>query len=199
MGVQVPRSVHPEAPAEDAVRAVAPGSRGGVNVRDVRFWDVTVEISGVVCASIERDSAQQVITAVDFFRGMLRERGTFSQAPIPIKGVEHIELHWRYDRSAAAAKFLSRGVLVATSALITGYCFDSDLVALQLFAASIPHVTGASGKDLASELSERPLMVTAWSPGSTASRNDRLLVTTMKTCLAEAFFVVEARKIGPGL
>jgi hypothetical protein len=83
---------------------------------------------------------------------------------------------------------------VAASAFVTGNDSTCDLVAIQLYAVSLPLVTGGRGADLAPQLVERPLGVTSWATDPKVSRDDSLLIENMKTCLAAAFFQEEVRK-----
>jgi hypothetical protein len=163
----------------------------GANLSDVLFHEVTVEPTGTVGARREHDTAELAEEAVDVFRSLLCGHSSDFRLAIPIKGVEHIELQWDYRRSAATARYFSGGALVIACALLTGADNEADLVALQMFAASLPPVTGRGGVDLAPELAERPLIVAAWSPDADVSRDDRVLINTMKTCLAAAFFDAE--------
>jgi hypothetical protein len=153
------------------------------------FHDVTIQIGSISSRRVH-DTTTLVPAAVEIFRLMLEEGGENFRVPMPVDGIEHIELNWTQLGSAAVASFFSRGVPVTTSALASGLDDDDDRRAMAGVQSLVMHFYGDSPAEPGFDLStygDRPAIATLAIPVPVSP--DIQLIADMETCLAAAFFL----------
>jgi hypothetical protein len=156
----------------------------------VLFHDVTITATGDLRFRRTRDSATLRPAAVEFFRHLLDRHGEDFRVPLPVAGLEHIELSLTWAGTAALATFWSRGEPVTTSALMPGVDAEHDREALDGLQFLVMGLSGDSPTeprfDLLS-LTERPLLATV--PIPAAPSPDMATIADAETCLAAAYFL----------
>jgi hypothetical protein len=151
--------------------------------------DVTIVIGSVVSRRT-RDTASIAPAAIEVFRSLLDSRGGHFRVPLPVRGLEHLELHWDRHGTGALATFWSRGAPVTTSALASGLDAADDLAVLGSLQELVIRFHGDSpnepGFDLLS-IEDRPLLATLPIPAPPCP--DMGVIADAETCLAAAFFL----------
>jgi hypothetical protein len=156
------------------------------------FHDITIVI-GSVSSRRTHDTATLVPATVEVFRSLLERHGDDFRARLPVRGLEHIELQWTKEGSAALATFWSRNVPVTTSALAPGLDAAADRAALDPLQQLVMRFHGDSpaepGFDLLA-IADRPLLATLPIPvPAVAISPDMGIIADAETCLAAAFFL----------
>ena len=155
----------------------------------VIFHDVTIR-AGCVAARRTHDSARLRPAAVESFRDLLERHGGDFCVPLPVEGLEHIELTLSRAGSAALASFWSRGEPVTSSALVPGQDAGDDRQALEGLQSLVMMLCGDSptepGFDLLT-IPERPLLATVPIPAPPSPDMDT--IADAETWLAAAFFL----------
>jgi hypothetical protein len=153
------------------------------------FHDVTLRF-GSVASRRTHDSARLRPAAVEIFRDLIERHGEDFRVPLPVRGLEHIELALSRAGSAALATFWSRGAPVTTSALVPGKDAGDDRQALEGLQSLGMMVFGDSpaepGFDLLT-IPDRPLLATVLLPPQ--PHPDMGVIADAETCLAAAFFL----------
>ena len=153
------------------------------------FHDVTIRI-GSVASRRTHDSARLSPAAVERFRALIERPGRNFRVPLPIDGLEHIELAVTRAGTTALATFWSRGAPVTSSALVPGKDAEDDRQALESLQSLVMMLFGDSptepGFDLLT-LTERPLLATVPIPVPVSP--DMGIIADAETCLATAFFL----------
>ena len=156
----------------------------------LRFHAVTIDAAAGLRSRRTHDSATLLPAAVEVFRDLIERHGEEFRVPLPVKGLEHIELDLTRAGSAALATFWSRGEPVTMSALAPGLDADADrevLEGLQLFVMRFCGDSPAEpGFDLLT-IPDRPLLATV--PIPAAPSPDMGTIADAETCLAAAFFL----------
>ena len=156
----------------------------------LRFHAVTIDAARGLRSRRTHDSATLLPAAVEVFRDLVERHGEEFRVPLPVKGLEHIELDLTRAGSAALATFWSRGEPVTTSALAPGLDADEDRLALEGLQSLILCLCGDSpaepGFDLLT-IPDRPLLATV--PIPAAPDPDMATIADAETCLAAAFFL----------
>lgn len=154
------------------------------------YHDLTVTLLGDRTSRRKHDSRRLVRGAVEVFRDLLDRHGDGFREPIPVAGLESIDLQWTSEppHTAAVATFWSGAVPVTTSALVSGRELAADKAALrgvQSLVVSLLPPGIEPGFDLLTTR-ERPAIVSV--PLPFADPATMGLVADMETCLAAAFF-----------
>jgi hypothetical protein len=153
------------------------------------FHDVSIRI-GSVASRRAHNTTALFPGAVEVFSSMLERYGDQFREPLPVEGLEHIELHWTQLGTAAVASFYSRGAPATTSALAPGLAAEDDRRAFDGIQALVMHFHGDSPTEPGFEvatISERPVIATL--PIPIPPSPDIQLIADMETCLAAAFFL----------
>ena len=154
------------------------------------FHDVTLDAAGTIRSRRTHDSATLRPAAVEIFRYLIERHGEGFRVPLPVEGLEHIELALTRCSSTALATFWVRDVPVTTAALIPGIDPDEDREILEQLQSLVVRFFDDSpvepGFDLLS-LSDRPLLVTV--PVPLPPSPDLGTIADAETCLAAAFFL----------
>ena len=154
------------------------------------FHDVTLDAAGNIRSRRTHDSAQLLPADVEIFRDLFERHGGSFHVPLPVKGLEHIELALTRSGSTALATFWVRDVPVTTAALIPGIDPDEDHEILEQLQSLVVRFFDDSpiepGFDLLA-LSDRPLLVTV--PLPLPPSPDLGTIAEAETCLAAAFFL----------
>src|SRR5262249_6394858 len=90
------------------------------------FTDITIDATGNRRSRRTHDSAKLVPAAVEVFRDLLERHGQDFRVPLPVEGLEHIELALTRAGSVALATFWVRDAPVAASALVPGVDPEDD-------------------------------------------------------------------------
>jgi hypothetical protein len=155
----------------------------------VIFHDVTI-VGGSVYSRRTHDTTALTPAAVAVFRGMLEHHGAVFLAPLPVRGLERIELAWTRPGCAALATFWDGEGPVTISALAPGRDPADDEQVLAALQDLVVRFFGDSpvepGFELLS-LAERPLLATMPIPRPAVAK-DLGLIADAETCLAAAFF-----------
>jgi hypothetical protein len=160
-------------------------------VPSLRFYDVTIDATGRRRSRRTRDSATIRPAAVEVFRDLIDRHGEDFRVPLPVKGLEHIELALTRASTAALATFWSHRAPVTTSVLVPGIDPDEDREMLAHLQSLVVQLFGDSpvepGWDLLS-ITDRPLLATVPLP-LPAPHPDIGTIADAETCLAAAFFL----------
>jgi len=155
----------------------------------VLFHEVTIRI-GSIASRRTHDSATLLPATVENFRDLVQRHGVEFRGPLPVKGLEHIELALARAGSAAMATFWAGGAPVISSALAPGINPGDDRKALEGLQSLILCLFGdppaEPGFDLLT-IPDRPLLTTV--PIAALPNPDRAIITDAATCLAAAFFL----------
>jgi hypothetical protein len=153
------------------------------------FHDVTIRV-GSVAWRRTHDSAALLPAAVEVFRTLIEQHGEDFRVPLPVKGLEHIELALSRAGTAALATFWSRDAPVTTSALVPGKNAGDDRQALGGLQSLVMMFFGDApaepGFDLLT-IPDRPLLATVPIPAPPSP--DMGVIAEAETCLAAAFFL----------
>ena len=156
----------------------------------LRFHAVTIDAARGLRSRRTHDSATLLPAAVEVFRDLVERHGEEFRVPLPVKGLEHIELDLTRAGSAALATFWSRGEPVTSSALAPGIYPRDDRQALEGLQSLILCLCGdcpaQPGFDLLT-IPDRPLLATV--PIPAAPDPDMATIADAETCLAAAFFL----------
>jgi hypothetical protein len=156
------------------------------------FHDVTLDAAGNICSRRTHDSATLQPAAVEVFRDLFERHGEAFRVPLPVQGLEHIELSLTRSGTTALATFSVGGAPVTTSALVPGISAEDDREVLEQLQSLVVRFFGDSpiepGFDLLS-LSDRPLLVTVPLPLPLPPGPVRGIIAGAETCLAAAFFL----------
>jgi len=154
------------------------------------FHEVILDAAGTIRFRRTHDSAQLLPAAIEIFRDLIERHGEGFHVPLPIEGLEHIELALTRSGSAALASFWVRDAPVTTSALVPGLDPGEDREVLAQLQSLVMHFVGDSpvepGFDLLS-LPDRPLLATVPTPAPPSP--DLGTIAEAETCLAAAFFL----------
>ena len=154
------------------------------------FHDVTLDAAGNIRSRRTHDSARLLPADVEIFRDLFERHGEGFRVPLPVEGLEHIELALTRCGSTALATFWVRDVPVTTAALIPGIDPDEDHEILEQLQSLVVRFFDDSpiepGFDLLA-LSDRPLLVTV--PVPLPPSPDLGTIAEAETCLAAAFFL----------
>ena len=154
------------------------------------FHDVTLDAAGTIRSRRTHDSATLRPAAVEIFRDLFERHAEALPVPLPVEGLEHIELALTRSGTTALATFWVRSAPVTTSALLPGINPEDDREVLELLQDLVVRFFDDSpvepGFDLLS-LSDRPLLVTV--PLPLPPRPDLGTIAEAETCLAAAFFL----------
>jgi len=169
----------------------------------LRFYDVTLDAAGNIRSRRTHDAATLRPAAVEIFRDLFERHGEGFRVPLPVEGLEHIELALSRSGTTALATFWVGGAPVTTSALLPGISPEDDREVLELLQSLVVHFFGDSpvepGFDLLSlsDLSDRPLLVTVPLPLPPPHGLDMGMIADAETCLAAAFFLSVLGGDGP--
>ena len=156
------------------------------------FHNVTLDAAGTIRSRRTHDSATFRPAAVEIFRYLIERHGEGFRVPLPVEGLEHIELALTRSGSTALATFWVRDVPVTTAALVPGIDPDEDREVLAQLQSLVVRFFGDSpiepGFDLLA-LSDRPLLVTVPLPFPVPPGLDPSTIAAAETCLAAAFFL----------
>jgi len=156
------------------------------------FGDVTLDAAGNIRSRRTHDTATLRPAAVEIFRDLFERHGEGFRVPLPVEGLEHIELALSRSGTTALATFWVGGAPVTTSALLPGISPEDDREVLELLQDLVVQFFGDSptepGFDLLG-LSDRPLLVTVPLPLPPPPGLDMGLIADAETCLAAAFFL----------
>jgi hypothetical protein len=156
------------------------------------FHDVTLDAAGTIRSRRTHDSAQLLPADVAIFRDLFERHGEGFHVPLPVEGLEHIELALTRSGSTALVTFWVRDVPVTTSALVPGIDPAEDREVLEQLQSLVERFFGDSpvepGFDLLA-LSDRPLLVTVPIPLPLPPGRDIGTIAEAETCLAAAFFL----------
>ena len=156
----------------------------------MRFFDITIDATSNRRSRRTHDSATIPPVAVEVFRDLFERHGEDFRVPLPVLGLEHIELSLTRAGTTALATFWVGGVPVTTSALVPGIDPDEDREVLAQLQSLVVRFFGDSpiepGFDLLA-LSDRPLLVTV--PVPLPPSPDLGTIAEAETCLAAAFFL----------
>jgi hypothetical protein len=156
------------------------------------FHDVTLDAAGTIRSRRTHDSAQLLPADVEIFRDLFERHGEGFRVPLPVEGLEHIELALTRSGTTALATFWVRSAPVTTSALLPGINPEDDREVLKLLQSLVVQFFGDSptepGFDLLA-LSDRPLLVTVPPPLPPPPGLDMGTIAEAETCLAAAFFL----------
>jgi hypothetical protein len=151
--------------------------------------DATIVI-GSAHSRRTKDTASIAPAAIEVFRTMLDRHGDHFRVPLPVEGLEHIELQWSRGGTAAVATFWSRNTPVTTSALAPGLDAGDDRTVLEAVQSLVLRFHGDSpfepGFDLLA-IADRPLLATL--PIPVPASPDMGIIADAETCLAAAFFL----------
>ena len=154
------------------------------------FHNVTLDAAGTIRSRRTHDSATPPPAAVEIFRDLFERHGENFRVPLPVEGLEHIELALTRPGTTALATFWARGAPVTTSALLPGINPEDDREVLELLQGLVVRFFDDSpvepGFDLLA-LSDRPLLVTV--PVPLPPSPDLGTIAEAETCLAAAFFL----------
>jgi hypothetical protein len=158
----------------------------------LRFYDVTIDATGNRRSRRTHDGTRLRPAAVEIFRVLLERLGEDFRVPLPVAGLDHIELSLTRAGTTALATFWVGGAPVTTSALVPGIAPDEDREVLAQHQSLVVHFFGDSpvepGFDLLG-LSDRPLLVTVPLPLLPPPGLDLGIIAEAETCLAAAFFL----------
>jgi hypothetical protein len=153
------------------------------------FHDVTIRF-GSVASRRTHDAATLRPAVVEVFRDLIERHGEEFRVPLPVEGLDRVELALTRAGSAALATFWARGAPVTTSALVPGIDPTDDRQALEGLQSLILCLCGDSpaepGFDLLT-IPDRPLLATV--PIPSAPSPDMGLIADAGTCLAAALFL----------
>jgi hypothetical protein len=156
------------------------------------FHDVTIDATGSAGPRRTHDSATIRPAAVEVFRDLVERHGEDFRVPLPVEGLEHIELALTRAGTTALATFWVGGAPVTTSALLPGINPEDDREVLELLQSLVVLFVGDSpvepGFDLLS-LSDRPLLVRVPFPLPPPPGLGLGMIADAETCLAAAFFL----------
>ena len=156
------------------------------------FHNVTLDAAGTIRSRRTHDSATLRPAAVEIFRYLIERHGEGFRVPLPVEGLEHIELALTRSGTTALATFWVRGAPVTTAALLPGINPEDDREVLELLQDLVVRFFDDSpvepGFDVLS-LSDRPLLVTVPFPIPIPPGLDMGRIADAKTCLAVAFFL----------
>ena len=154
------------------------------------FHDVTLDAAGNIRSRRTHDSARLLPADVEIFRDLFERHGEGFRVPLPVEGLEHIELALTRSGTTALATFWVAGAPVTTAAFLPGINPEDDREVLELLQSLVVRFFDDSpvepGFDLLA-LSDRPLLVTVplpLPPGLDMGR-----IADAETCLAVAFFL----------
>jgi hypothetical protein len=154
------------------------------------FHDVTIDATGDIRSRRVRSTTTPADEAFTLFHDLLARHGADFRVPLPVGGLEHIELALTRAGTAALATFWSHGAPVTTFALVPGLVEDDDRQALQGLQSLVVRFFGGTsaepGFDLLS-IPERPLLATVPIPAPPSP--DKGIIADAETCLAAAFFL----------
>jgi hypothetical protein len=156
------------------------------------FHDVTLDAAGNIRSRRTHDSAQLLPADVEIFRDLFERHRENFRVPLPIEGLEHIQLALTRSSTTALATFWVRGAPVTTSALLPGISPEDDREVLELLQGLVVRFFDDSpvepGFDLLA-LSDRPLLVTVPLPLPPPPGLDSGMIADAETRLAAAFFL----------
>jgi hypothetical protein len=155
----------------------------------VLFYDVTIR-TGSVARRRVHDIATLRPAAVEFFRTLIERHGADFRVPLPVAGLEHIELAFTRAGTAALATFWSHGKPVTTSAMVPGLAEDHDRQALEGLQSLVVGFFGGTSAEPGFDLlaiPQRPLLATVPIPAPPSP--DMGIIADAETCLAAAFFL----------
>ena len=156
------------------------------------FHDVTLDAAGNIRSRRTHDSAQLLPADMEIFRDLFERHRENFRVPLPIEGLEHIQLALTRSSTTALATFWVRGAPVTTAALLPGINPEDDREVLELLQDLVVRFFSDSpvepGFDLLS-LSDRPLLVTVPLPLPPPPGLDPGMIADAETCLTAAFFL----------
>ncbi len=164
-------------------------SADGRTIDGMIFHDATISMVGNRQSTRTHDSADLAPAAVEVFRSMFEQHGDHFRVPLPVAGLEWLELAFDSEAEGAALATFWRGdVPITTSALAGGVAATADREVLRgvqslILQLTRPHGTEAAFDVLAVDL--RPLIV---SVPIAPDREELLIVADAETCLAAAWF-----------
>jgi len=155
------------------------------------FHDVTLDAAGNIRSRRTHDSATLRPAAVEIFRYLIERHGEGFRVPLPVEGLEHIELALTRSGTTALATFWARGAPVTTSALLPGINPEDDREVLELLQDLVVRFFDDSPVEpgFVLSLSDRPLLVTVPLPLPIPPGLDMGRIADAETCLAVAFFL----------
>lgn len=152
--------------------------------------DITIE-AGAIRSRRQKDTVELRPAAVEVFRDLLERHGEHFRVPLPVRGLEHLELHWDQYGAGAPATFWSRGAPITTSALASGHDAADDwavLAALHDLMLQFFRDSPFEPSFVLLDVAERPLLATLPIPAPTICP-DIGIIADAETCLAAAFFL----------
>ena len=156
------------------------------------FHNVTLDAAGTIRSRQTHDSATLRPAAVEIFRYLIERHGEGFRVPLPVEGLEHIELALTRSGTTALATFWVAGAPVTTAAFLPGINPEDDREVLELLQDLVVRFFDDSpvepGFDVLS-LSDRPLLVTVPLPLPIPPGLDMGRIADAETCLAVAFFL----------
>jgi len=156
------------------------------------FHNVTLDAAGTIRSRRTHDSATLRPAAVEIFRYLIERHGEGFRVPLPVEGLEHIELALTRSGTTALATFWVAGAPVTTAAFLPGINPEDDREVLELLQSLVVRFFDDSpvepGFDLLA-LSDRPLLVTVPLPLPPPHGLDMGMIADAETCLAVAFFL----------
>ena len=154
------------------------------------FGDVTLDAAGNIRSRRTHDSARLLPADVEIFRDLFERHGEGFHVPLPVEGLEHIELALSRSGTTALATFWVGGAPVTTSALLPGISPEDDREVLELLQSLVVRFFDDSPVEPRFDLlalSDRPLLVTV--PVPLPPSPDLGTIAEAETCLAAAFFL----------
>lgn len=154
------------------------------------FHDVTIVV-GSTFSRRKHDSAGLKPAAVEVFRDLLERHGAAFRAPLPVRGLKHIELQWTQEGTAALATFWSHGEPITMSAIVPGLVAEDDRQVLAMLQQLVMELHGNSPLEPAFDvlkIADRPLLATLLIPRPFPHR-DTAVIADAETCLAAAFLL----------
>ena len=156
------------------------------------FHDVTLDAAGNIRSRRTHDGARLLPADVEIFRDLFERHGENFRVPLPVEGLEHIELALTRSGTTALATFWVAGAPVTTAAFLPGINPEDDREVLELLQDRVVRFFDDSpvepGFDVLS-LSDRPLLVTVPLPLPIPPGLDMGRIADAETCLAVAFFL----------
>ena len=158
------------------------------------FHDYTIR-AGSIHSRRVHDSARIQPDAVAIFRDLLLSSLDAWKRPIPVPGLEHLNLQWTAIESGAIATFSSRDTPLTLSALLTGQDSDQEREILGLFQSTLVdifHQTPIEPGFDSLTIADRPVILSApiVYPVEMSRQfgSDYAIIADMETCLAAAYF-----------
>jgi hypothetical protein len=156
------------------------------------FHAVTLDAAGNIRSRRTHDSATLLPADVEIFRDLIERHREDFRVPLPVEGLEHIELALTRPGTTALATFWARGAPVTTSALLPGINPEDDRPVLAHLQSLVLRFSGDSPIEPAFDaaaIADRPVLVTFPLPLPPLPHLDIGTIAEAETCLAAAFFL----------